>query len=478
MKHWPLAIALILTTALAMYFAWFDIGRHDKTNSTRFDLGNVEQIEWNLIHGRGFTSTDPYGTATISRFAFHADPWLIALAPVYAIWPRTETLLVLQALAVASGVWAVFLIGRKLLSPWWGVVFGAAYAVNPAIQWATMFDVHAVTFATPLILWAVWSVLNRKYWWTLVLVMLAMTTKEEIGLGLALIGLFVWWGQKHKPWGAVLAVIPLLWSLAMFFIVLPHFRSWSAGNGEVYQTVFGSGAGDALRGLFQQPVQFFHQLLANQNLTMAFQLLAPLGFLPVLSWWSLGAGPDYGINALSLKPAQHLVISHYTSGLTPWLFIGLIVAVGWLIRTVWPKVKLEHDRRTLSFGLAAWLLGWSAYGAWAIGPLPGAKHDNSPVVNWRNEYAAPVAKWEKTIPSSAAVSVTNNIGSHFARREHFYSFPLGVERSDYVVVLAGHATPVVATQAVVSNFSEYLRSDPAWQVLQHTGDLTVLQRKR
>ncbi len=478
MKKISLIGAVLLSLVFAAYFSWFDIVRHQKTNSTRFDLGNVEQLEWNLIHGRGFVSTDPYGTATISRFAFHADPFLIALAPFYVLAPRTEALLILQAVAVASGAIAVWLIGKKLLSDWWGLLFTALYIINPAIHWATMFDVHAVTFATPLILWAAWCALSKRYWVTFILVGLAMMTKEEIGLGLALIGIFVWWRQRNKIWGPILTLLPLIWSLAMLFFVLPHYRGLSAANGEVYQTVFGPGAMNVVTGALHHPVTFAHQLLSKQNLTMAFQLVSPLGLLPLLSWWSVGGVPDYGINALSLKPAQHLVISHYTSGLTPWLFLGAMMTVGWLLKHVWPKVKLEHDRKSLSLGLAAWLLGWSAYSAWAIGPLPGAKNDNSAVVRWRNDYAASVRVWENFIPSSAAVSVTNDIGSHFARREHVFSFPLGVDQSDYVIVLEHHATPVVATDVEVSAKISALRHDSTWEVLQQQGDLTVLHRKR
>lgn len=469
-------MTVVLTVAYAAYFSWFDIGRHHKTNSTRFDLGNVEQVEWNLIHGRGFTLTDPYGTATVARFAFHADPFLIVLAPFYFVVPKTETLLLLQVLIVASGVVAVYGLGRKILSAWWGVLFAAIYTVHPALQWSTIFDIHAVTLATSLILWAALAAINKKYIWTLVFVLLAAATKEEIGLGLMIIGFFVWWRQGQLKWGMILTFVPVVWALMMLLVVLPAHQSSAQTNDEVYRTVFGSGARDIARGALKHPLTLFHQLTAHQNLTMLYQELAPLGFLPLGSWWSLGAGPDYAINALSLKPAQHLIISHYTSGLTPWLFIGAIMVVRWL-RSKISRLQLRHDRTTLSIALGLWLAGWAGSGAWMSGPLPGTPHDASPVVRWRNDYAAPVARWEKAIPSSVAVSVTNNIGSHFARREHFYSFPRGVDQADYVVVLEDHATAVVATQTEVTAKITALRHDPRWRILSQQGDLTVLRRR-
>ncbi len=477
MKRLPLITAALFAILFVIYFSWFDIVRHHKTNSTRFDLGNVEHVEWNLVHGRGFTETDPYGTSTVSRFAFHADPFLMVLAPFYMVFPRTETLLVLQVLAVGSGGLALFFIGRKILSPWWGTLFSFLYIVNPATHWATIFDIHAVTFATPLILWAVLAAMNKRYWWTLGLVMLAMMTKEEIGLGLMAIGIYVWWRQGQPTWGSILTFIPLFWSLAMLLVVVPHYRDLTAGGGEIYQTVFGTGAKDIIIGGLTHPVKFLHQLLAHQNLVMAAQLLAPLGFISLGSLWSFGAIPDYAINGLSLKPAQHLVISHYTSGLTPWLFVGAVMMTAWIVQHIQQRINLPHDQRTLVVALVVWLLGWSGYSAWAIGPLPGAQHDASSIVKWRNDYAAPIAKWGKIIPTQASVSVTNDVGAHFARRENFYSFPLGVDQSDYVVVLEHHATPVVASDEEVSAKIAQLRIDSAWTILERSGDLTVLKHR-
>ena len=120
---------------------------------------------------------------------------------------------------------------------------------------------------------------------------------------------------------------------------------------------------------------------------------------------------------------------------------------------------------------------WLAWAAWQTGPLPGAQRDHTKVVKWRNVYAATVRDWSNRIPTTAAISVTNNIGSQFARREYLYSFPLGLEFADYLVVLEDHAQPVVATQSDVSKRIAVLRSDPGWRILTHERELTVLQRR-
>ncbi len=474
MKRWPLFVTLGLIVIFVGYFTWFDFGRHAKTNSGRFDLGNVEQIAWNVTHGHGFTMTDPYGTAQVSRLAFHADPFLLLLTPFYMVVPRTETLLLLQVLMVASGALAVFFISRRILKDdRWGVLFSAIYLLNPGLNWATIFDVHAVTFATPIILWALWAVISKRYWATLIFVVLAMLTKEEVGLMLVAVGIYTWLVQKNKSWGLILIFVPLLWSLAMFFIVLPHFRLLTGGGDEVYRSAFGTGALSIVAGAIKRPLVFLHYLFARQNMVYGWQLFSATGIWGLFSPWWLAALPEYAINALSLKPAQHLIISHYTSGLTPWLMMSVMAGTAWISA----RLSKRFSLRPVNIVLVIWLIGWTGYGVWTTGPLPLTPHDQTKFVTWSNPYAAPVRQWAKLIPTSAKVSVTNDIGSQFATRQYLYSFPFGVEQSDYVVVLENHTTPVVATNQEVSAAVAQLRQNPHWQVLEHTGDLTVLKRQ-
>lgn len=475
MRRWPTIVAVTLTMIFVVGFSWFDLGRHWKTNSGRFDLGNVEQTIWNVIHGHGFALTDPYGTVQVSRLAFHADVFLLILVPFYAVFPTTETLLLLQVLVVASGAIAVYLIGQQVFGrQWWGTLFATVYLFTPGVQWATIFDVHAVTFATPLILWAAWLAMRQRYGWTMVMIVLAMTTKEEIGLGLLAIGLYVWLWQRRPRWGIWLTTVPLVWSLAMFFLILPLFHVQSSANGEVYQSVFGNGAASIMLGALKHPLQFLHQLFTHQNLVYGWQLVSASGLFGLLSPWFLAATPEYVINALSLKPAQHLIISHYTSGLTPWLLVSAIVGAWWVSQ----RLSLRFRNSFVESGLLIWFIGWLTFTVWTTGPLPGTPHSQLKFASWQNPYAQPMREWAKKIPTSASVSVTNNVGAQFAKREQLYSFPQGYETADYVVVLEGHATPVVASQTQVSELISVVRSDPRWEVLEQQGDLTVLRRKR
>lgn len=467
-----LAIAAFFVLAYTAYFAWFTVARHQKLNSSRFDLGNVEQTIWATTRGNFMHLTNPYGEEAAKRMAFHADFFLLALVPVYAVWPFTETLLILQTLAIASGGLATFLIARKIIQrPWLATALAAAYLLNPGLQWTNIFDVHAVAFAPPLILWAAWSSLNKRYGWTLVLAALAMTTKEEIGLMVAALGVYVWWRQRERRWGPWLTFGPLAWSVVVTLVTIPAWQAMLDQPPPVFTSYFGDSAADIVKQLILQPWRLLPVLFSETAIKYLWQLTAPFGLLPFGGLWSLVSAVDIKINLISTKPAQHLLTSHYTAGIIPWLTLGSIWTARWIVRR-WA------NHRWWPAGALWWLVMWVGYAAYMYGPLPGTRNDHTRFATWRNEYAAVVRDWSKRIPSSAAVSVTNNIGSQFARRMELYSFPLGVDRADYIVIFERHGTPVVATEEEVTEQAAARRADPRYEVVEYRGDLTVLRRSR
>jgi hypothetical protein len=233
----------------------------------------------------------------------------------------------------------------------------------------------------------------------------------------------------------------------------------------------GDTASEIVKSAIAQPERLIQVWLNREGLSYAWQLLVPNGVLPVGGWWSVVATPEATLNRISLKPAQQLIFSHYTAGIVPWLTLGSIWCVAWIVhrwpgRTWWPTVIL------------GWVAVAAGYSAYTYGPLPGALLDHSRFATWRNDYVQVVRYWARTIPATAAVSVTNNIGSQFARRQKLYSFPLGIDQADYLVILQGHATPVVASQEEVTLAVEALERDDAWQRVERRGDLTVWQRQR
>src|SRR5947207_12662830 len=96
------------------------IMRYATFKATAFDLGNMDQVLWNTIHGRLFQFTnqgaDWYGPPT--RLAIHFEPIILPLSLLYLFHADPRILLVFQTLALVAGALAVFLLTRKYLAEW------------------------------------------------------------------------------------------------------------------------------------------------------------------------------------------------------------------------------------------------------------------------------------------------------------------------------------------------------------------------
>ena len=129
------------------------------------------------------------------------------LAPLWWLWPDPELLLVVQAVAVASGALPVFWLARKHLDAEWpAAALALAYLLYPPVQWLTMSDFHPVALACPLLLFAWWHLDERRLWAFALLAAAAIATKEHVGLAVAAIG--VWYAVRYRAprTGAAIAV--------------------------------------------------------------------------------------------------------------------------------------------------------------------------------------------------------------------------------------------------------------------------------
>src|SRR5947209_7481962 len=94
--------------------------RYDTFKAAAFDLGNMDQVLWNTIHGRLFQFTnqaiDWYGPPT--RLAIHFEPIMLLISTLYLFHADPRLLLIFQTLVLVSGALPVFLLTRRYLPDW------------------------------------------------------------------------------------------------------------------------------------------------------------------------------------------------------------------------------------------------------------------------------------------------------------------------------------------------------------------------
>jgi uncharacterized membrane protein len=426
-----------MVTGYATAFAALSVIRHRGFYTARYDLGNMTQAVWSASRGELFTVTDPAGNQ-VSRLGSHVDPILGLFAPLWRIWPSPEMLLVVQALAVASAAIPAYLLARRWLrDERLAVTFAAVTLFSPALQWATLFDFHPVTLAAPLILWCIWAADAGRNLTLGILAVLALLTKEHVGLALAMLGLWMAVSLRRRRAGAILAAGSLAWTAIAVWVVIPRYNDGGGSNFvQARYGELGSDAGDVLRTLVTRPWDAA-ELAATADggryvLALLLPLLALSLFAPLLA---AGALPDLLLNLISSRTEQHQIEYHYSAVIAPFLIAAAVRGLAGLRARPAPAVL----RRVLSpwpVSLALLVAGIAA--GYRLGPLPFWQHVPGGSKIRAEQYdVSPRAKTLQAVvdavPDGVSVSAGNRLGGHLSDRRRVLAFP-AIADADYVLV--------------------------------------------
>lgn len=470
----PRALLALAIAAFAAGLGSLSVLQHRAFSTGRFDVGNLTQAVWSTAHGDFLQVTDLQGRQ-ISRLGAHFDPIVAALAPLWWLWPHPSLLLVVQSLAVALGAVPVFLLGRKHLgSDWAGLGFALVYLGYPPTQWLVVDDFHPVAFATPLLLAAIWFLDEGRMLPFVVVAALACATKEQVGLAVAMLG--VWHALAHgrRLSGAAIAIAGAAVAVVVTVAIVPRYAP--AGGSPFasrYATVGGSPAG-ILETAVTHPLRVLAAATEARDLRYLRDLLLPLLGLPLgAPLLALSALPELVLNLLSATRTQTSIHFHYTAAAIPGLVAGAVLGTARLRRR-WAGAGAAMPRVAVaSIVLAGVLLG--PLPVWSHVPFGSKVASREHVVDPHDRVAARALR---LVPAAAPVSATNRLGAHLSERSRIFSFPV-LREARWVAVDTRHPSfldravaPVLFARALGR-----LRADPAWAVVFDEDGVLVLHKE-
>ena len=457
------ALALAIS-AFAAGFGALAVLRHRSFTTGRFDLGNMTQAVWSTANGDPLAVTNLAGDQT-TRLASHFDPILVLFAPLWLVWPSPEALLVAQAVALALGALPVFWLARKHLdSERAGLGFALAYLLFPATQWVALSEFHPVALACPLLLFAFWFLDEDRLPPFAICAALACTTKEEIPLAVAGLGLWYALARGRRVAGIAIALAGV--GLAAFALgVVEHYNDGGSPYAGRYQEVGGSPTG-ILKTLATDPLTIGQALFDWDGLTYLLALLVPLAFLPLAAPLALlPALPDLALNLLSSTSTQTSIHFHYVAPIVPALFAAAIFAAARLRR---PVVK-----PLVALVLASnFVLG--AIPLWA--DIPGGE-DHQARAALISDHDRTAARALRLIPGDAVVSASNSLGAHLSQRRRFLSFPI---RTDATWIAVDERSPGYLDRFAPGPFAiaiARVRRDPNWALVFDEDGVLVFRRE-
>jgi uncharacterized membrane protein len=362
----------LMALAFAFLVGYHAIFRHLEFHTDAFDLGNMDQAVWNTLHGHPFRFTnrgaDDFGPPT--RLSIHVEPILLPLSLLYLIHAGPETLLATQTVALALGAIPLFALSLRRLPrlPFVGVGLVFAYLLSPFTVSEALWDFHAVALATPLLLFALWALDSRRYRWFLAAAILAIATKEDVGLSVAVVALLLAVARPEKRrYGLLVALGALLWVAICFKLILPHYNVGVAGGNNYWYRYswLGRTPLEALVNAITKPWIVLGYLLVPGRLGYLAIVLRSAGGLGLLAPpLLLAALPDLAVNLLSSHTEQYSGFFQYNAIILPYLLGAAVYGAAALVRAR-QRAASEPDARRL--GAAASEARGSLRGAWAGG---------------------------------------------------------------------------------------------------------------
>ncbi|QBD80679.1 DUF2079 domain-containing protein [Ktedonosporobacter rubrisoli] len=333
---WGLLALAMLCYAARM--SQLTVLRYDTFKATAFDLGNMDQVLWNTIHGRPFQFTNQgdnwYGPPT--RLAFHIEPILLPLSLLYVFGADPRILLIFQSVALASGALPIFLLMRKQLPRWplLAAAMACTYLLMPALLGVNAFDFHPVSIATPLLLYAMLAFSYRRYGWFLLACILAASTKEDVPFAVGLLGLLIILKYKMPRLGTLLFVGGFCWGLLAFIVIMPHFYPGGQHNNFWYRyEALGSTPGAAIINILLHPWLLFTTFITLDRLYYLAGIFRSSGFLALLApEMLLPTLPSFAVNLLSTDPILYSGAYQYNAPIIPFVMLAAIEGAGRLAR--------------------------------------------------------------------------------------------------------------------------------------------------
>jgi uncharacterized membrane protein len=442
----PLALAAIATTFVAVLWR-MTIVNFQALHPHTIDLGLYDNILWHTAHGDWLGSSLAKGGHHNSA---HFDPILIAIAPLYALRPRADTLLVLQIVWVSSAMLPIYLLAReKLASPLYALGFAAMYAAHPAVHGAALYEFHSLTLVGPLLIWLVYFLERGSYRAYALMLVPALLCREDVALLVCFVALYALLrgGRERVRAGWMTALV----SVAYFVVVKRFFMDSSdllnSGPGSYGFAYYyadlipndNGGKGLAV-SLLTNPGFVLCNVLVKPKLEFVAALLVPLALLP------LAARPArtmlvYGaiFCLLASKPAVYSIAFQYSSLVLPLAFAAAIIALEQVPR--W-RLVVAHglDAARVRRALFVFALTASALVSWKLGafdPDHVFYAGFTPIARQLDESEREQYAWVRaavaTIPPGASVAATQRLGPFVSNRRDAYDYP-SAKPSDYLFV--------------------------------------------
>jgi uncharacterized membrane protein len=434
-------IVLLAAAGYSVYVGYFTILNHRRLATTAFDLGIYDNLLYNAMHGQLFRSPVLFGPAGGNYLAGHAEFAMLLFVPLYALKPGPETMLILQAAVLGFAAVPLYLFATTQLSRPMAAAVALAYLLYAPLHGPNFYDFHWLPLAIFFHFWLYFALATHRTSLAVVMVAVLFAFREDVAVGLALLGLFLTVTGVRPRFGMVLTVASVVWFALVRFVIMPAAGAWyfQAFFNELYadgQDTFGS----VIKTIITNPVFFLSTIEREAKLTYALHMLAPLAFLPLRRpVMLLLVLPGFFFTIMTTGYAPTLSIAfQYTTHWIPYLFLAVVIALVILRRQ--DGGNPVAPRAAVAVMVLALLSHSYTFGAilQRSNFVGGFRRVEFTMSDVEKERYGQLKELLAMIPRTASVAATENECAHVSTRKVVYPLRWPPGPVDYLLVGRSH----------------------------------------
>lgn len=279
----PWVLVLGLFVFYASYFSFFTLRNHWNLRTAAYDMAIEDNVVFNLMRGEFFKSSPIFGHEG-SHFGFHATLFGYVLVPFYAMAPRPETLLIIQAVLIGGAAIPLFLFAKNRLGSYQGALLAAMYLFYAPLHGANLYDFHYPPLGIGFVFWVAYLVDVGKYRWAILPLLLSLSVREDMALSIFVVGAYFLLSRTKPRAGLALSVIGIGYFVIMKMGVMPYLRHGEHAFVWFYKDLIPEGGPGGFAGVLLSivgnPGYAVGTLLKSAKIKYFLLVLVPFVFLP------------------------------------------------------------------------------------------------------------------------------------------------------------------------------------------------------
>jgi uncharacterized membrane protein len=474
-RRGPLVLVLAAALGYATLFSFFLLRWHYKLRTGHFDLSINNILMYGGLSGDFLKSPVAFPDDPGKYLAAHAKFGHYLFLPIYAIVPRPETLLIIQSVLIGGSSVPLFLFARRHLTEWTAAAVTLAYLAYYPMHGATFSEFQNVPIAALFVFGVVWAADAKRWIWMGVFTAIALLMREDVPIGLSIIGFFLLASGYRPTAGLILAAVSTCYFLLLRFYVMEEAGDWWFPT--MYKELWADGERgfrSVIKTLLTNPLFVITKLAIEKKVVYLAHLLTPMAFLPLRRWYLWLALIPGGLLTLLVTnydpPIQFSF--HYVMHWAPYLFMATVLALVAIGKS--PDFGPQRQRAAL-FALC----GASAVLSFNYGAFARREHSFKGGFH-KVEFTYSQAEADryqrlldliKDIPKDATVAATEKVGPHLSSRRILHTMRTGPHGAEWIVAssreLKLSKTKVSLRAVLVKN---------QYGVVKRSGDFALFKR--